>query len=488
MSVESNLTTTRKKICLIVDNPLRDLDGLVLLAWYLAKKNAEVFLVPMYTQGYDVPAICPDFVLLNYARSVNTDLIKAYYNAGISVGILDTEGGIWESEEQYVKSINHHECSAYIDLYCLWGDKQYEALLKYTDFKEYQLTVSGCPRYDFYQEPWIETLELLYKEKMPMILIISNFSLAFPRFARSVKNEINNMIRAGYEENYVINRVNSEVNAKKMYKEIIRKLSEDFPSVKFIIRPHPFESENDYMKAFNNTHNIAIRRDGTIAPWIKAASIMIHLNSSTAIDTFMMGKTPITLDWINDNISRGMSQLSYEVSYKCQQYSELQDIINSEIAIYYNKHESLKYFSQNARNKVAEWFHLLDGRASERAAESIIACLDKKDVNPSQEKCKRMTLYGSRNPRLLKGWIDGIGRLTVGPNAYNFLRTWVLTRNIGLGTKHSKRIDAHKVDVLIKKINKIDSCNDADRSTKLSVNNVLMKKKSGNCLCIFKNR
>ena len=39
-------------VCLIVDNPLRDLEGLVLLGRQLAAKGATVTLVPMYEQGF----------------------------------------------------------------------------------------------------------------------------------------------------------------------------------------------------------------------------------------------------------------------------------------------------------------------------------------------------------------------------------------------------------------------------------------------------
>ena len=40
------------KIGVIVDNPNRDLEGLVLVATQLAMKNFEVFLIPMYKQRY----------------------------------------------------------------------------------------------------------------------------------------------------------------------------------------------------------------------------------------------------------------------------------------------------------------------------------------------------------------------------------------------------------------------------------------------------
>ena len=36
-----------------VDNPIRDLEGITLIAWHLAKKY-YMYIVPMYCQAFDV--------------------------------------------------------------------------------------------------------------------------------------------------------------------------------------------------------------------------------------------------------------------------------------------------------------------------------------------------------------------------------------------------------------------------------------------------
>ena len=44
----------KTRVCLIVDNPLRDLDGLILVSWHLSQMDVDVYLVPMYVQATDV--------------------------------------------------------------------------------------------------------------------------------------------------------------------------------------------------------------------------------------------------------------------------------------------------------------------------------------------------------------------------------------------------------------------------------------------------
>ena len=79
---------TLGRICLIIDNPLRDIDGICLIAWHLSQIGHEVFITPMYDQVYDVFALKPDLVLSNYARANNFELLKQFYNLGIKVIML----------------------------------------------------------------------------------------------------------------------------------------------------------------------------------------------------------------------------------------------------------------------------------------------------------------------------------------------------------------------------------------------------------------
>ena len=78
-----------KRICLIIDNPLRDFDGIVLIAAYLMMKNFEVFIVPMNAQNSDALSLNPDVVLVNYIRKNNLEILNLYKNRGIKVAIFN---------------------------------------------------------------------------------------------------------------------------------------------------------------------------------------------------------------------------------------------------------------------------------------------------------------------------------------------------------------------------------------------------------------
>jgi hypothetical protein len=56
------------KICLVVDNPLRDLDSMILLASHLVSRKIDVYLTTMYDQENQIVEIRPDYILVNYVN------------------------------------------------------------------------------------------------------------------------------------------------------------------------------------------------------------------------------------------------------------------------------------------------------------------------------------------------------------------------------------------------------------------------------------
>lgn len=92
------------RIALVVDHPQRDLPGLLLVAFELCRRGAVCHLIPLNLQEREIPALAPDFVLLNYVRMFNYELGRKLVRARVPIGMLDTEGGVWESPGSYTDS------------------------------------------------------------------------------------------------------------------------------------------------------------------------------------------------------------------------------------------------------------------------------------------------------------------------------------------------------------------------------------------------
>ena len=77
------------QLVLLVDNPTRDLEGMVLTALEAAYSGARSFLVPMYKQKEAIRRIKPDCVLLNYLRTNNARTVEKYKQKGKTEKLTD---------------------------------------------------------------------------------------------------------------------------------------------------------------------------------------------------------------------------------------------------------------------------------------------------------------------------------------------------------------------------------------------------------------
>lgn len=358
--------STGPKICLILDNPLRDFDGLVLLAWQLARLGAQVWLVPMYDQGFDVRAIGADFVLLNYIRVNNLDYALSYMRRGMKVGVLDTEGIGGRSLDEFAQLISTSGAAQLVDMYCVWGKGQQRVLSQQGVVSEDKLRLTGSPRYDYCAKPWRECLP--HPSVTPgYVLINTNFPGINSRFVRSVEDERRAIINGGYSETMADEHLRDSRLAHEGMIELIRKLIVRFPKQHFVLRPHPFESSVPYEQAIQG-ENFTVKQEGTSIEWLNQARALIHLNCLTAIEAAAFGIPALSPAWM-DKPSLSVS-LSSELSLNFDNEESLFGRLSQELV----KPMGTKSTGVDS-GSIVDTYLLNDGRASERVAQAIMDTL-----------------------------------------------------------------------------------------------------------------
>jgi surface carbohydrate biosynthesis protein len=447
------------RICLIIDNPLRDLDGMVLLGWTLAQKGGEVFLVPMYQQAFEVAALAPDMVLVNYSRVNNQKLLKAYSQCGILVGVLDTEGGIFNSiEESFTKPVARSKPSN-IDLYCLWGQRQYDSFVESNILPKEKLRITGCPRYDFCVEPWKSSLAYVKTDDRPMILINTRFPLIFPRFQRELKDEMNVMINSGYEESYVGESVRQYYLVWAEIVNVVADLAKSFPKAVFVIRPHPFEDKKIYKQVFRDIPNIRIAQEKTVLPWIRSSLLLIQKGCSTALEASLLGVQPVSLDWINAPLfqNKVIDTVSHSVESRKALFDIVQNTLNG------NPPTATPDIERQKNRLVNEWFYAIDGKSSERVAEAILETIEQADRNNTKPKASRIMMYNGLTKAGLRNMAAFTGTRILGFRRYDKLKSYLfrkpktISKEFGLQEIKSfaerlSRIANHSKDVTARKV------------------------------------
>lgn len=141
----------------------------------------------------------------------------------------------------------------------------------------------------------------------------------------------------------------------------IAKLFIDFPSINFVIRPHPAERESFYKEAFGHFENVVVDKKGDVRAALLRCKAIIHCECTTGIEAMLAGKRSI-----NFRPTRDIDEFSaYHVAGVCDvgiqvaNYDELKQSL-SEILIgnaYYNEdvtqHSAHRYLANLSHEKNA---------------------------------------------------------------------------------------------------------------------------------------
>jgi len=362
----------KKKICILVDNPLRDLDGVGLLAWHLACQDVEVHLVPLYNQAFDVFALAPDAVIVNYVRTNNVDFLKRVHNRGIKIIVLDTEGTPSPDLSLYVSSVNRLNCDEFVSKYLHWGHDQLKIFKLNKVLPDDRLAVTGCPRYDFSVEPLRGTLPKPKASKPHYILINTTFSQANPKFTSGPEHEIESMVRLGFSMAHSQRYVADNQRAFLKIIDLIRALADRYPDEHFVLRPHPFENMRAYEEQIQNS-NFEVRQEGTSLQWINESKCVLHLNCLTSVEAVLMGKEAINFEWLNTEALLHTSP-ALNVSRLPENQDALFDLLDRIIAGIPLPED--RRLLTNREEIVESRFFANDGQSSSRAAREIIKALE----------------------------------------------------------------------------------------------------------------
>ena len=356
------------RIGLVVDHPRRDLEGLVLLARALLARAQAPVLVPMYQQAVDQALLDLDAIVVNYYRPNNAASLRRWRSAGLVTFVLDTEGGVLseaghDSPEAFATGLKALDAAYGVDGYLFWGDRLARAVAASGALPQERIAATGCPRFDLCAEPWRRRLGARRED---YVLINTNFSLINPAQSRGVEAERATMIAAGWGDDYVRALIDDAQAVFAAYLACLEELTAALSERRFRLRPHPFEEQSLYVRRFAKRANVEVNGGGSVAMAIHHAACVIHLNCGSAIETAMLDRLPIQLEFLNTPLQRRHAPLPGRVSRRVNSPRELAELLA--------RREGLAegYDRAGAARELAPYFGALDGRAGERAADFIL--------------------------------------------------------------------------------------------------------------------
>lgn len=385
------------KVGFIVDHPKRDLPSGVMVAHALAKRGVETVLVPLYEQAVDVPLLGLDALIINYTRSANLDLVRGYHDMGVPVWVLDTEGGVLADDG----ANSPHRMAAYIresgysDLlagYFFWGPVLHDAFRDGSGMAKEQLHITGCPRFDYAAPRWRDVLTFSQRS---YVLVNANFPLVNSLFSRSPEEEKKALIASGWKSEYVDQIIIDSRRILSGFIDTARTLAQLCPDQHFIVRPHPFENADRYRAEFSGQANITVDGSGSVLNVIHNSIGVVHLNCGTSIEAVLLGKTPLSMEFLNTPHMASHSSLPSRVSQAVSSAEELAQQVARLVA-----GTGDFDFTERHANTIQPWFYLNDGGAADRITDVILTSLHE----PGRKSVRASLAASLRSSRQRSTW------------------------------------------------------------------------------------
>lgn len=412
MTIFNKKKSSKPRIAILVDNPFRDLLGATLVAWELARKGAICYLVPSNLKR-EIWSLIPDFVLLNHFKVPYENLVSNLIKAGIQVGVMETEAGVFGplphnileksgmmSDEKLLKEetdpleeyalfmAKDNKLRDQITYFFSWNEPFTNYAIKSGWYRDDQIFSTGTPRTDFLSGRWrnaaIQISRYVDDFDKPMVLFVSNFSLANSRFQNSTLESEMLIKTYNLDRDFLEGYKKAQEIALDEFVGLARFVASKFPKVAFIYRPHPFENSEIYEKHLSGLDNLHLVKKGFMGDWLIRSKAIVHWNSSSAIEASLVGIPAFTASWIPTYITiPAVQAVSKIISSSHELVSNLEEMFANRFT--YSRDEKRKI------NKTIEDIYFkVDGLAYKRIADKLYRSLEKKMSYPSLWQCKKM--------------------------------------------------------------------------------------------------
>jgi surface carbohydrate biosynthesis protein len=243
---------------------------------------------------------------INYYKEI-VDIKKC----GHYVSVMDEEGLMYFSKEDFIQRRIYKENLKKIDYIFTWGENDYNMLSGSLPKFKNKIFKTGSSRIDILKKPINQIYQKeakIIKEKYGDFFLLNTFFTYTNHFFGSwIKKRKEVLQSEGFDEKSLVysNGLRMEKLQKETLKstiDFIEKFSKKFPNAKLIIRPHMSENHDLWKKISKKYANVlTIYDDLNACSWIMASNFSISSNCTTSVEAFLLKKLNFNFEPFEDN-------------------------------------------------------------------------------------------------------------------------------------------------------------------------------------------
>jgi|GEM_PF-1493248 len=274
----------------------RELDGILYQALHLAARGIPLLIGDRMVNQFIKTTTSPVLFLdKDQNRKTNT----AVLNHGGLVINLNAEGQGFADNPPQVQ-INFARVINYTSKVCVWGQLQYDILCDLIpDEQREKVIITGHPSFDlasprfndYYRD---QAIVGRYGEDYTLIntsFAMFNHQMGFDYYMKMLSGMDEWKVYGTPEhiEHLKKRCVHQERTALALI-DLAKTIAQTYPDRHVIIRPHPAENPDFYLKRIEGFDKITVTSEGTVRKWISTAATVIHHDCTTGMEAALMGK------------------------------------------------------------------------------------------------------------------------------------------------------------------------------------------------------
>ncbi len=335
----TDFRANKKVIIFPIEIKSRDLIPRLEIAAKFVEKNYHVIVGEQTAIVKNIEKLPVGILFEKSISKLKEKRFKKFISLGFKICSLDEEGiNAFHNPRSYKKSRFSYLNLSLASKIFVWGSFEKKIILQNKKFKKFKNKIinSGHNKIDL----WIKNNNLFEKEQKKLkkkygeyIFLVSNF--AYPH-RDGDEFLINISKKAGLLDNkkdWEILKYNMNYRkfVFKKYLKLIKKLHENFPNKKIILRPHPSENIKKWKLSLKKFQNVGVVYKYEISPWIKSCKYFIHSSCTTGLEAYFRGKKPISyLPLYLSKKNKFEKHISNSFSKLCRSENEIINLIKNE--------------------------------------------------------------------------------------------------------------------------------------------------------------
>ena len=297
----SGLTPT---LYLPIEETNRELDSKLLIALELLGDGVTVIVGrnPLFVANF--ASMPRGAVLFKGMNAVPAFVMKHAVGDG-HVALATDEEGLGLAESHVMVRNMDPSTASYCHIFFAQGRRHAEAMtLRIPDAAD-RIRIVGNARLDLLREPfrsvYLEEASGHRRAHGDYVMVDTNFGAINSQWGdseafRKVLERVGWLDSSkAFDREYYERRIRTENANITLIRRVLERLSEQFPDITFIIRPHPAERDAPWRKAYGEHANIRVTAEGSHIPWLLGSKLMLHAGCTTGLEAEVLETPCLTL-------------------------------------------------------------------------------------------------------------------------------------------------------------------------------------------------